>query len=198
MDYPTIFMPLETPNPQKTALLTVLVSVGLVIQLLPRPPNVEFTSFFSFIVGVIFGWRTGVICGGFIMFVNAFLSPWGFAGLNMPFQMLGMTIAGMAGGIYRRYLPNLVQIRFFAEAAILGAFIGLVFSIITNVGVAFSFIIGGMPPPLALFSALAWGAPFILIHVVSNTVVFGVLFIPLMNALNKFIGGAGVWLKREP
>jgi len=183
---------------QKAALFSVFVAMGSVIQLLPRPPNVEFTSLLTFVAGVMFGSVAGVLCGGLVMFVNGFLSPWGVAGLLMPFQMAGMAIAGIAGGIYRRYLPNLTETRFFVEAGVLGALIALLFDVITNIGVAVSFVIAGTPSHLALFSALAWGAPFSLIHVVSNTVVFGVVFLPLMNALNNLLGGVGVWLKKEP
>jgi len=178
-------------------LLGVLTAIGLVVQLLPRPPNVEFTSLLTFVVGVIFGTATGVVCGGLIMFINCFLSPWGFAGLLMPFQIVGMAIAGLSGGIYKRYLPNPTQTWFFVEAAVLGAFIALIYDFITNIGVAFSFVIAGAPPSLALFSALTWGAPFSLIHVISNTAVFGATFLPLMKALHNLLDGVGVWLKKE-
>jgi len=182
---------------QKVALLCVLTAVGLVVQLFPRPPNVEFTSLLTFVVGVMFGTAVGVASGGLIMFVNGFLSPWGFAGLIMPFQMAGMAIAGVTGGIYRRYLPNPTQAWFFVEAAVLGAFIALIYDVITNIGVAFSFVMAGTSPHLALFSALSWGAPFSLIHVVSNTVVFGAIFLPLTRALHNLLDGVGVWLEKE-
>jgi len=183
---------------QKVALFGVLTAVGVVIQLLPRPPNVEFTSLLTFVLGVMWGLTAGVLCGGLIMFVNGFLSPWGVAGLLMPFQIVGIATAGLAGGIYRRYLPNLTETRFFIEAAVLGAFIALMYDIITNIGVAVSFMVTGASPLSALFSALAWGAPFSLVHVASNIVVFGVIFLPLMNALNNLLGGVSVWLKKEP
>jgi len=190
-------LPPNISSVQKVALLGVMASIGLVVQLLPRPPNVEFTSLVTFVVGVMFGSAAGVLCGGLIMFVNGFLSPWGFAGLLMPFQMVGMAIAGVAGGVYRRYLANPTETWFFVKAGVLGAFIALIYDVITNIGVAFSFVIVGTSPHLALFSALAWGAPFSLIHVFSNTIVFGVIFLPLMKVLNNFLEGVGVWLKKE-
>jgi len=191
---------MPTPNVssvKKVASLGVLTAVGLVVQLLPRPPNVEFTSLLTFVVGVTFGTTSGVVCGGLIMFINGFLSPYGFAGLLIPFQIVGMAIAGLSGGIYRRHLPNQAQTWFFAEAAVLGAFIALIYDFITNIGVAYSFAIAGTSPPLALFSALTWGAPFSLIHVVSNTAVFGAIFLPLIKALHNVLDGVGVWLKKE-
>lgn len=199
MDNPTKTMP--SPNissVQKVALFSVFVAIGVVIQLLPRPPNAEFTSLLTFVVGAMFGSVAGVLCGGLIMFVNGFLSPWGVAGLMMPFQMTGMAIAGVVGSIYRRNLSNRRETWFFIEAGVLGALIALIYDVITNIGVAVSFVIVGTPPLLALFSAFAWGAPFSLIHVVSNTIVFGVVFLPLMNTLNNLLEGVGVWSKKEP
>jgi len=80
----------------------------------------------------------------------------------------------------------------------LGAFIALIYDVVTNIGVAISFVIAGASPLLSLVFALAWGAPFSLIHVVSNTFVFGVIFLPLVHTLNNFPDGVGIWLKKEP
>jgi len=91
-----------TRTTRQLALFSVLIATCLGVQLSPRPGNVEFTSLITFTLGVFFG---GVIAGMFgasVMFVNGFLSPWGLAGMNMPFQMAGMIIIGVAGGIYRR------------------------------------------------------------------------------------------------
>ena len=89
-----------TKNPRIIALIGVLTALCLAVQLSPRPPNVEFTSLFTFILGFMFGSLMGIFFGSFVMFVNAFFSPWGFAGLNMPFQIVGMAVVGLAGGLY--------------------------------------------------------------------------------------------------
>jgi len=181
----------------KVALISVLTALCLAIQLSPRPPNVEFTSLLTFIVGVIYGPLTGVLFGCFVMFVNGFLSPWGFAGLNMPFQMVGMGIVGLAGGLYRGYLRNPVNIGSFVEVAVLGAFLTVVYDFITNLGVAIPPIMSGVPPDLALLTVFAWGAPFSLLHVLANFCTFLILFAPLIKALSYVPGGEGIWLKRE-
>ena len=51
---------------------------------------------------------------------------------------------------------------------------------------------------LAIFSALAYGAFFSAVHVSSNSIVFGVLFVPFMKILNGLKIGETSWLKREP
>lgn len=186
-------------NTRKLALLIVLAAVCLAIQIIiPRPPNVEFTSFFSFAVGLIEGAAAGALFGGFLMFVNGFLSPAGFGGLNIPFQMIGMMIAGSLGGIYRRYTHDISSsAKFFSETAILGAFIALIYDIITNLGFGFYLILAGEGSYMAFLTALANGVPFSILHVVSNTVVFGTLFLPLMSALSSLKIGEFHWSKKE-
>jgi len=170
-------------------LFIVLSSLCLAIQLMPRVPNVEFTSLFTFVVGTLWGIIPGLTFGAFIMFVNGFLSPWGYAGLNMPFQMLGMAIVGITGGLYGKFSRREDFVKRGYEPVILGAFATLVYDLITNFGVAFSYILAGANPYVAVFTALSTGALFSLIHVGSNIIVFAVLSIPLLVTFKKFIGG---------
>jgi len=189
MDYPSIIgMKIHQLNPRKLSLLTILASLCLAIQLTPRPPNVEFTSFFTFTVGLIYGVLDGAFFGCFIMFVNGFISPYGFSGLNMPFQMVGMAIAGILGGVYRWRMPErIVSARFCIEAAIIGALSALIYDLVTNVGVGLSYVLAGMNLALAMLTAIAYGVFFSIIHISSNTAVFGILTLPSIKALNKLV-----------
>jgi len=168
------------------SVISVLTALCLAIQLSPRPPNVEFTSLFTFILGFMFGPLMGILFGSFVMFVNGFFSPWGFAGSNMPFQIAGMALVGLAGGLYRRHSQSYNSARFYVEVAVLGAFLTVVYDLITNFGVALFYMIVGMHPTLAVITALAYGTPFSLIHVSSNIFVFGIIFLPLIKSLNHF------------
>ncbi|MGB9676606.1 MAG: ECF transporter S component [Candidatus Bathyarchaeales archaeon] len=176
---------MEKDETAKIVFLSILTAICLALQLSPRPPNVEFTSLFTFIVGFIYGSFAGMLFGGFVMFVNGFFSPWGFAGLNMPFQMIGMALIGLAGGVYQKFSKGYTSISFCFEAAVLGAFFTTLYDLITNLGVAFQFALTGTPPDLAVLTALAYGTPFSLIHVASNMAVFGVAFLPLIKAVNN-------------
>jgi len=178
-------------------LLIVLSALCVGIQLTPRPPNVEFTSLVVFLVGAIFGISFGATLGILVMFINGFFSPWGFAGLMLPFQVTGMVIVGVGGGLYRRTRVGLYDSASCIEAAVLGAFLTLIYDIITNFGVAVSYMLIGMPISLAFVNAVISGALFSVIHVVSNTFVFGLTFFPLTNVLQKLIGGEKTW-KKEP
>lgn len=170
----------------RIALFSVLTAVCLALQLSPRPPNVEFTSLFTFITGFIYGSQAGILFGCFVMFVNGFFSPWGFAGLNMPFQMVGMGLVGLAGGLYQKFSKGYPSIGFW-EVSVLGAFLTIIYDLVTNLGVAFQFVLSGTPIVLAVPTALAYGTLFSLIHVLSNTIVFGVAFFPLVKAVKNLM-----------
>jgi hypothetical protein len=172
-----------TKNTRIVSLLGVLAALCLAIQLSPRPPNVEFTSLFTFIVGYMFGSVVGIAFGSFVMFVNGFFSPWGFAGVNMPFQIAGIAVIGLAGGLYKRYFRSWSETAFYLEVAVLGAFLTVLYDLITNFGVALFYMVAGVHPTLAVMTALAYGTPFSLIHVFSNILVFGAIFFPLVQTL---------------
>lgn len=166
---------------RQLAVFSILASTCVAIQLSPRIGNVEFTSLITFTVGVFFGGLIGGLFGAIVMFINGFLSPWGVAGFVMPFQMVGMAIIGIAGSIYIRYGTEESSRRLFAEAAVLGAFLTLIYDIITNSGVA-------IQAQSAFLSVFLFGIPMSILHVVSNTVFFGFAFTPLSRALKNFFG----------
>ena len=180
---------------RRLALLAVLSALCIGLQLTPRPPNVEFTSLLVFFISAFFGAFVGSTLGATVMFINGFLSPWGFAGLNLPFQMAGIIIVGVAGGLYGGTKKGVYTLSSCGETAVLGAFLTLVYDIITNFGVAVSYMLLGMPTVPAFVSAIISGAPFSLIHVVSNFWVFLVAFFPMTKAIQQFFGGENIWRK---
>jgi len=178
-------------NTRRLAFLIIMTALCIAIQIAPRPPNVEFTSFFTFIIGLAEGSLVGAFFGSFVMLINGFASPYGPGGLNIPFQIAGMMIAGGLGGAYRKFSINLnFSAKFSLETAVLGALIAFLYDLITNLGYGMQLVLTGESLFLALFTAIAFGAFFSLLHVVSNSVVFGVLFLPVMKALNSSkVGG---------
>ena len=197
MDGLSNHLSMRSPQTRQVTLLSILAALCIGIQLTPRPPNVEFTSLIVFLVGAIFGIPIAAGLGILVMFINGFFSPWGFAGLMLPFQMTGMAIVGIGGGLYGRKKGGLYDIGSCIEAAILGAFLTLVYDVITNFGVAVSYMLVGIPILLAFINAIISGALFSLIHIVSNTTIFALIFFPLTNTLQKLLGGENTW-KKEP
>ncbi len=179
---------------RRLALLTMVSALCLVVQLIPRPPNVEFTSLIVFIVGASWGITFGGLVATVVMFVNGFLSPYGFAGLLIPFQIAGMVIVGVTGGLYSRAKKSTYSLSHSMETAVLGAFLTLVYDLITNLGwVAVEQMLFGVPMLPAFISAIVFGAPFSAAHVVWNFWVFLAVFFPLMRALQKLSGGEKIW-----
>lgn len=176
---------------RRIALLSVLTALSVAIQLLPgRIPSIESTSLISFIVGVVFGSWVGCLLGALIMFANGFLSSWGLAGLNMPFQIAGMGLIGFAGGLYGKTIGSgdIVRGRNVAESVVLGAFLTLLYDILTNFGFAVQItLFSGTPLWAAFVGVLITGAIFASIHVLSNAVLFSAA-IPMVKAMRELTG----------
>lgn len=188
MDNPSISMPSQSSNTRMISLLSIMAALCLALQLSPRPPNVEFTSFFTFVVGLAYGVLFGSVFGCFVMFVNGFLSPYGYAGINLPFQMIGMAIPGIIGGVYGRHMPEKYALTSFClETAVMGAVSALIYDLVTNVGAGLWYFLSGMDFALAIVTAMAYGTFFSIIHIVSNASVFGILTSPSLKVLNTLV-----------
>jgi len=176
-------------NSKRIALLSVLVALSIGIQLLPRPPwNIEFTSFLAFVTGMVFGAVFGAMLGALVMFVNGFLSSYGFAGVALPFQIAGMVLIGTVGGLYARITKGKRPTRaLIMEAATLGALLTLVYDVVTNVGTALWMSSSQLPFLQAFAVALISGSVFSVIHIGWNLFLFGTLTTPLVNAMNRVL-----------
>ena len=172
---------------RRLALLSVLTALCMGIQLLLRPMNAEFTSLISFATGMVFGSLYGASLGILVMFVNGFLSPYGFAGVVLPFQLMGMGSIGLAGGLYARITHKVTKAGALMETAVLGAFLTFFYDVLTNVGTAVHFTLTGMSFNEALVAALVSGAVPAAIHVAWNTALFGWGTVALVSAMQKML-----------
>jgi len=172
---------------QRLALLSVLTALCLGIQLLPRPMNLEFTSLIAFATGMVFGSLYGTSLGALVMLANGFLSPYGFAGVVLPFQIVGMGLVGAAGGLYTRMTDNVSTVGRFGEAAVLGAFLTFIYDVLTNLGTAVFLTLSGMSFHEAIVTALVLGAVPAAIHVSWNAALFGMVTVPLVNAMHRIV-----------
>jgi len=173
-------------NCKHAALLAIMTALCVGIQLSPRPPNIEATSFICFLVGFLFGAVFGAILGALTMLINGFLSPWGLAGIIMPFQMAGMALIGLAGGVYRKILgrnpSQIANTRILnLEVSFLAAFLTLIYDVLTNIGWA-------LPSDTPIIVALISGTWFTIIHVLSNTILFGGAFFILVRVIGSLLG----------
>jgi hypothetical protein len=149
------------------ALLAVMTSVCVGIQLTPRPPNIEFTSLICFLTGFLFGSFFGASVGALTMLINGFLA-----------------LIGFVGGVYRKSRPHAgnPSVRWFSlEVSLLAAFLTLIYDIITTVSYVMLFNVN-------IIVALVSGAWFTIVHVVSNTVLFGTALFGLVRIASTVLG----------
>ena len=98
-----------------------------------------------------------------------------------------MSLIGLAGGVYSKTVADGNARWMPVEVAILGAFLTLIYDIITNVGYALQFSLFTNSVIVSFISVLVAGSVFMVIHVASNTVLF-MTSIPIVKAIQKLLG----------
>ncbi len=167
------------------AIMTALALVGnyTVVMI----PNVELGSTILFVAAYTFGWTIGAPCALMMSVVFGFVNPWGFA---VPEILLTQIIAWLyvvaAGALMGSSNPSEeTKIAKRWQLAGAGLFLTLFFDLLTNYGFAVAF---GLPYWVALMS----GLPFMVVHVVSNTIIFGAV-IPKLDAIIKTQFRFSIW-----
>ena len=178
---------------KQIAVWAILAALCIAIQVTPRPPNVEFTSLICFLAGFLFGGAFGVAVGTLTMALNGFLSPWGFGGMLIPFQIVGMGLMGLGGGLYRKFAvrSDKPSIKTFSlEVTMLAVILTVAYDLITNFGFSIMFNVNfGL--------AIVSGVWFAIIHTVSNAALFGTTLYGLVNIVSRVLGEK-IWCKQEP
>ncbi|MFW9943993.1 MAG: hypothetical protein ACFFB7_03260 [Candidatus Sifarchaeia archaeon] len=167
------------------AIMTALALVGNYT--LVMIPNVELGSTILFVAAYTFGWTIGAPCALIMSVVFGFLNPWGFA---VPEILVTQIIAWLyvvaAGAMMGSSNPSeSTKIAKRWQLAGAGLFLTIFFDLLTNYGFAVAF---GLPYWLALVS----GLPFMVVHVVSNTIIFGAV-IPNLDTTIKTQFRFSIW-----
>lgn len=168
-----------SPN-RRIALMGMLASLGVTAgYLLAGLPNVELISLVLFASGFLLGARDGAITGGAAGLLYTVLNPFGPAHPVVSIaQAAGFALVGAGGALVR---PNAVWSRgpvpVAALLGVLGAVLTAAYDIATNT--AFGWIIGQVRATVLL------GIPFLVIHVVSNAVIFAVVGSALLSVLRR-------------
>lgn len=170
-------------NSSKIAVIVVLsaLSIGTNYALV-GVSNVKLMDFIVFFGGFCFGSIVGGSIGVISWFVYGLINPLGFVPQIWVATMLSESIYGLVGGIIGKKLnsSNLSTQRL--SASIFFATIGFLptvfYDLITNIVYAYSF-------NLPLVSTIIVGAPFTLLHEVSNAAIFGLCTMPLIIVMGK-------------
>jgi hypothetical protein len=167
-------------NTRKIALLSILSAAAIASNyLLIGVTNVKFMDLIVFTSGFIMGPMMGALTGVMVWLVYGTINPFGFSLPILLATMTGEAMFGIAGGYYTKNKQasgggvNL-------WAAFIGFIVTFVYDVFTNIISAYSV---GIPISIGLVT----GIPFMLAHVLSNTVFFGVGFGPLSSSISKVL-----------
>ena len=145
-------------------------------------PNIELMTAVVFLAGYTLGPSSGAMVGGIAMFVYSGFNPYGPAAPPLFFtQILGMTIAGLSGGVLGVHggksalrTPN---------KAVLGAagfFLTLAYDLLTTVGTTIT--VGWSTAQFFAVLALSYLIP---VHIFSNTLIFAVLIPACLKTIEQ-------------
>jgi uncharacterized membrane protein len=149
-------------------------------------PNVKAMDFLVFIGGVCFGPFAGVLIGILGWAIYGVLNPYGFVLQVWLATMLFETIYGLVGGVVGM---NLVSINFYSKPVRMSFFYGVLGCILTilydsALNVVYALVFG-----VPILAALVLGAPFQVLHAVSNTLIFASCSIPIIRIIKRIGGG---------
>jgi len=184
MDYPTI---MNSKFIYKLSMLIIFTALCLASNYaLIGLPQVKIMDFLVFTGGFLLGPVYGAAIGTLSWLIYGTINPYGFVPQVWLATMLSESIYGFTGGIINRkfFKSNFdnSQISLSIFFGFLGFISTFLYDLITNVVYAVTFNV----PVLA---AIFMGAPFTILHQVSNAAIFGVGFIPTITALEKLAGG---------
>lgn len=141
--------------------------------------NIKFMDLIVFTSGFIMGPTMGAITGAMVWLIYGTINPFGFSLPILIATMCSETVYGIAGGLYRKSSSN--GTGFDIWVAVIGFLATFLYDLITNIVSAYTV---GIPISVGLVT----GIPFMLAHVLSNTVFFGLGFRPLSNSIQKILG----------
>ena len=144
-------------------------------------PNVELSSVMVFLSGFLFGPFIGAFVGLIAMSIYQLWNPWGAFNPPIGIAVIGCTIViGIIGGIIGSALKRLAYTdnRWFLLPGLFGILLTIFFDFTTNFAYSVSF---GLPFIVTMIT----GFPFMVVHIVSNTILFGLLTQPVTQAVDQ-------------
>ncbi|TFG27983.1 ECF transporter S component [Candidatus Thorarchaeota archaeon] len=161
-----------------TAIMSALALVGNYV--LVAIPNVELGSGVLFVTAYLFGLQMAVWSVFLVSIIYAFFNPWGpFIPTIWLAQLIGWLFMVMTGYLMKRQNRNTTWSRYMMlEIAVVGAVVTLFFDLVTTLGYSLWF---GIP----YFVAVISGLTFIILHVISNTIIFPAIVPTLDKSLRK-------------
>ena len=177
------------------AFIAAVVAIGLTLSLVTHVEGVTLTVFAS---GIALGSGYGALVGaaGMTVYVFANTALRGFPPSPLPLlaaQALGMTLAGLAGGWWRRWWLRSGRTRrvAFLVLPIVGAVCAAFFQIVTNA--VFAFVMSDAPGPRT--GVFLSGMSFGLIDIATNGILFALAGPGVASVLRRMARDRGWWVR---
>jgi hypothetical protein len=156
------------------------VAVGLTGAYAASIPNLESLTLVAFCSGVLLGRRDGAVVGSLTMLLYTLLNPYGPAPpLVMAAQILGMALAGVAGGAFALAGgPRWSATRRAWVLAVVAVVVTAIYDVLTNLATG-----------LVFGQVATWmlaGIPFSLWHIGFNVALFAAIGTPLCAVLARY------------
>jgi len=177
---------LSTSKSKKISITAVFASMALAsAYVLSTIPNIELMSFLVFIAGYLYGSSVGALVGLIAMGIYAAWNPWGGPVPPIFAAQVGcMTFIGAVGGLASKiFNTSASDSEKMLGAAALGGTLTIIYDLATNYAYALAF---GLAKQFVI--VLIAGAWFSLMHVISNTLIFGLLLAPVSKTLRNVLG----------
>lgn len=148
-------------------------------------PNIELVTAIIFLSGYVLGWRNGALIGLVAEGIYSAFNPYGMPPLPVLLaQMLGMCLAGIAGGQVRGFLTTINKKSKPIVLGLTGFAITLVYDFLTTLATAVVLGLGQS----SLWGLFAYGSVFYALHLVSNVLIFALVLPVLLRSLpaNRF------------
>jgi hypothetical protein len=177
----------------KASIIAVFTAVSLGTNyVLAAVPNVKVMDAVVFIAAFLFGLDVGLGTAFFSRLIYGYVNPWGQVGLDLlVFLIIGESFYALAGSLLRRGLSVkglTVEKGTYAGWGIVFGVTGLVstfaYDVLTNFA---SYVFTTTSLFNALIIGMATGAPFAIIHEVSNLVFFGTVAPVTIISAKRFL-----------
>ncbi len=165
------------PKSKRVAIIANMTALALLGNYVLVPiPNVELGTVIIFITSLVFGLEIGIWTALLTSLIFASFNPWGpFIPQIWTTQVIAWMYVAAVGGMMRPKDLTTFQSR--RKMFITGGFLAFIFDLVTNIGYSLAF-------GIQYYIAVLFGLPFMIIHVVSTSIIMAVV-VPAVEPILK-------------
>jgi uncharacterized membrane protein len=184
------------PRSTKVSMVAMLSATSIALSYaLYWIPNIELTSLMIFLSGFALGSRNGIVVGLITELVFSNLNPLGPAPPAILLaQVSCMMLIGTAGGAVAKFSDQGdIKLSSSLKMGAMGLYLTILYDLVTDLGFALSFPLIGNDLVSTYVTYLVLGSPFMIVHVFSNTLLFGTIGPLASHYMVKMIQNGGAY-----